>query len=173
MSLIMSRLVLGSLLTLIFLTPAPTAQTTPQEPKQVSLRVGGEVRQQLNRNAADLSKLPRRKVRAKDHGGVESEFEGVALAEILKLAGAPAEEQLRGDKLTLFLLVEAADNYRAVFALPELDALYTDKLVLLADRRDGKPLSEKEGPLRIIVPDEKRHARWVRQVVALTVKRAQ
>lgn len=173
MSLIMSRLALGSLLTLILLTPAPTAQTTPQESKQVSLRVGGEVRQQLNLNAADLSKLPRRKTRAKDHGGAESEFEGVALAEILKLAGAPAGEQLRGDKLALFLLVEAADNYRAVFALPELDALYTDKLALLADWRDGKPLSEKDGPLRIIVPDEKRHARWVRQVVALTVKRAQ
>ncbi|MGE0126537.1 MAG: molybdopterin-dependent oxidoreductase [Blastocatellales bacterium] len=175
MSLITLRLALGSLLTLTLLTPVPTAQTTPQEAKasEVRLRVGGEVGKQLDLSAEDLAKLPRRKARAKDHGGTEAEFEGVAMTEILKLAGAPAGEQLRGDKLVLFLLVEAADNYRAVFALPELDALYTDKLVLLADRRDGKPLSEKEGPLRIIVPDEKRHARWVRQVIALTVKRAQ
>ena len=36
-------------------------------------------------------------------------------------------------------------------------------VVLLADHRDGQPLSTAEGPLRLVVPDEKRHARWVRQ----------
>jgi DMSO/TMAO reductase YedYZ molybdopterin-dependent catalytic subunit len=152
---------------------AAFAQTPqPAQTPAVSLRVDGEVGKQLKLNADDLAKLPRRKVRAKDHGGTEAEFEGVALAEILKLAGVPAGEQLRGDKLGLFLLLEAADKYRAVFALPELDAMFTDKVVLLADRRDGKPLNEKEGPLRIIVPDEKRHGRWVRQVIALTIKRS-
>jgi DMSO/TMAO reductase YedYZ molybdopterin-dependent catalytic subunit len=162
-----------SLLVMIGGTAVTFTQTPqPAQTPAVSLRVGGEVEKQLNLNADDLAKLPRRKVRAKDHGGTEAEFEGVALAEILKLAGVPAGEQLRGDKLALFLLVEAADKYRAVFALPELDAMFTDKVVLLADRRDGKPLNEKEGPLRIIGPDEKRHGRWVRQVIALTIKRS-
>jgi hypothetical protein len=72
----------------------------------------------------------------------------------------------------MYLVVEAADGYRAVFALPELDPLFTDRVILLADRRDGKSLSEREGPLRIIVPGEKRPARWVRQVVALKVGRS-
>jgi hypothetical protein len=80
-------------------------------------------------------------------------------------------EQLRGKNMALFLLVEAADGYRAVFALPEIDPAYTDRIILLADRRDGKALSATEGPLRIIVPDEKRHARWVRQVVGLKIVR--
>lgn len=31
-----------------------------------------------------------------------------------------------------------------------------DRIILLADRRDGKSLIEKGGPLRIVVPDEKR-----------------
>lgn len=31
-------------------------------------------------------------------------------------------------------------------------------------------LSDAEGPLRIIVPGEKRQARWVRQVTVLTIK---
>src|SRR5713226_4105039 len=69
--------------------------------------------------------------------------------------------------LALFLVVGAADGYHAVFALPELDHAFTDRIIILADRRDGKPLAEKEGPLRIVVPDEKREARWVRQVVSL------
>ena len=44
-----------------------------------------------------------------------------------------------------------------------------DRLVLLATKRDGMPLSEQEGPCRIIVPDEKRQARWIRQVRILTI----
>jgi hypothetical protein len=70
------------------------------------------------------------------------------------------------------VLVEAADKYQVVFALPELDSLFTDRVILLADTCDGKPLPEKNGPLQIIVPDEKRHARWVRQVKSLTIVHA-
>ena len=50
--------------------------------------------------------------------------------------------------------------------------MFTEKVVLLADRRDGKPLSEKEGPLRIVVSDEKRQARWIRQVKSIQVRNA-
>ena len=100
-------------------------------------------------------------------------MKGVEVGEILKLAGVKFGEQLRGKDLALFLVVEAADHYRAVFALPELDHAFTDRIVLLADRRDGKPLGTNLGPLRVIVPDEKRPARWVRQVVAFTIRRAE
>ena len=65
--------------------------------------------------------------------------------------------------------MEAADGYRAVIALPELDPAFTDKQTLLAFLRDGKPLGEKEGPYRIVIPDEKRMARWVRQVTTLKI----
>lgn len=126
----------------------------------------------LKLSAADLTKLPRLTVNAKDHDGKPVTFEGVALVEVLRLAGVEFGEKLRGKQLALFLVVDAADGYRAVFALPELDPAFTDRNVILADRRDGKPLSEAEGPWRIVVPDEKRQGRWVRQVVALTVRRA-
>jgi hypothetical protein len=60
--------------------------------------------------------------------------------------------------------VEAADGYNVVFALPELDPAFNDKQIVLAFSKDGKPLDEKEGPFRIVIPEEKRMARWVRQV---------
>ncbi len=146
---------------------------TGQTPQPgISLGVTGEVERPLKLTAGDLNKLPRRSVRAKDHGGKESEFEGAPLDEVLKLAGVKFGEGLRGKNLELYLVVEASDGYRAVFALPELDPAYTEKIVLLVDKRDGKPLTGQEGPLRIVVPDEKRHARWVRQVINLVVKRA-
>lgn len=63
-------------------------------------------------------------------------------------------------------------GYRVVFALPELDTAFTDRVVLLADRRDNQPLSAAEGPLRMVIPEEKRRARWVWQVVALHIRHA-
>src|SRR5262249_38906696 len=97
----------------------------------------------------------------------------VELSEILKLAGVKSGEALRGKELALFLIADAADGYRAVFALAELDHAFTDRILIVADKRDGKPLAEKEGPLRLVVPDEKRQARWVRQLTSLTIRRAQ
>jgi len=145
---------------------------TKSAPSSVVLTIGGEVANPIKLTAGDLAKLPRRSVQAKDHDGKDTAFEGIELAEVLKLAGVKSGEQLRGKELALFLVVEATDGYRAVFALPEVDHAFTDRIILLADRRDGKPLAEKEGPLRIVVPDEKCQARWVRQVTSLTVRRA-
>jgi hypothetical protein len=118
----------------------------------------------------DLCKLKRTSVRAKDEKGIESVWEGAALHDVLKAASVELGTAIRGKALANFLLVEARDGYRAVFALPELDPGFTDLVVLLAHQRDGRPMDEHEGVLRIIVPHEKRHARWVRQVVSISVR---
>ncbi len=138
----------------------------------VLLSVSGEVEHPLQLNSAELAKLPRHTERVKDHSGVEATFEGAPLVEILRMAGVKLGEQLRGQEMTTYVLVKAADNYQVVFAVAELDPGFTDRVVFLADQRDGKPLSAEEGPLRIIVPSEKRQARWVRQVTTLTVLHA-
>jgi DMSO/TMAO reductase YedYZ molybdopterin-dependent catalytic subunit len=143
---------------------APVAKT------KATLSVRGEVAKPLQLDAGDLSHMDRRSVKAKDHDGRESVFDGVLVADILKKAGIKQGKELRGELLASYLLVEAADGYRVVFALPELDEVFTDRVVLLADRKDGKPLSDREGPFRLVVPDEKRPARWVRQVIAFTIR---
>lgn len=76
---------------------------------------------------------------------------------------------MSGKRLAFCLLVEAADGYRVVIAVPEIDPAFTNKQILLAFLRDGKPLDEKEGPYRIVIPDEKRMARSVRQVTTLKI----
>jgi DMSO/TMAO reductase YedYZ molybdopterin-dependent catalytic subunit len=144
-----------------------SARTAPPALIQVS----GEVSHPLALSAADLAKLKHQTVRAKRHDGVESQFEGVPLVDILAQAGVPVGNNLRGPAMALYLVVEASDGYRAVFALAELDPAFTDRVVLLADRRDGQPLSARDGPLQIVVPGEKKHARWVRQVIKLKVGR--
>ena len=137
----------------------------------VVLVVDGAVEHNLKLGFADLAQFPRQSLRATDELGKESLFEGVLVAEILRSAGVKFDKELRGKKLADYLLVETGDGYRVVFAMPELDPAFTDRVILLADRRDGKPLGGNAGPLRVIVPGEKRHARWVRQVIGLKVGR--
>ena len=88
------------------------------------------------------------------------------------VGGGEIRRTITQHEITTYVLVTAADNYQTVFAVAELDPGFTDRVIFLADQRDGKPLSSTEGPLRIIVPGEKRHARWVRQVTTLTVLHA-
>jgi len=120
----------------------------------------------------DLAKLPSHTVSATDHG-TPATFEGVLVSDLLAKVQAPLGDKLHGKALAAYVLVEAADGYRAVFSMAEMDPALSDKRVYLAASRDGKPLSEKEGPFRIVVPDEKRPARWVRQVTALKIREAQ
>ena len=51
--------------------------------------------------------------------------------------------------MRLYVLVKARDGYAAVFALPEFDVGFTDRVILLADRRQGHALRAVEGPLRL------------------------
>ena len=75
-------------------------------------------------------------------------------------------------QMKFYVIVDASDGYQVVFALPEFDLGFTDRIILLADKRDGHPLSAPEGPFRIVVPGEKRHARWVREVIGLDIRQA-
>jgi hypothetical protein len=117
---------------------------------------------------SDVEALPHVKVTT-TASGVSTTFEGVLLRALLEKAGAGFGETLKGKRMALCLLVEAADGYRVVIALPELDPAFTDKQIVLAFLKDGKPLDDKEGPYRIVIPDEKRMARWVRQVTTLKI----
>ena len=133
------------------------------------LTVQTDSAKQVVLSRADLEALPHVKVTASEHSSAPVEFEGVTLKSVLEKAGVTFGKSMKGKRLTNCPLVEAADGYRAVIALPELDPAFTDKPTLLALFRDGKSLGEKEGPYRIVIPDEKRMARWVRQVTTLKI----
>ena len=117
---------------------------------------------------SDVEALPHIKITTSVSGS-STIFEGILLRVLLEKAGVGFGETLKGKRLRSYLLVEAADGYRVVFALPELDSAFTEKQVVLAFLKDGKALDEKEGPYRIVIPDEKRMARWVRQVTTLKI----
>jgi DMSO/TMAO reductase YedYZ molybdopterin-dependent catalytic subunit len=135
-----------------------------------SVKVSGEVTTPLTLTAADLTAMPRATATAKDKQGVAHTFTGVAIADILNKAGVTTGRQLKGENLGKYLLVTCADNYQVVFSLAELDSSFTDRVVILADQVDGKPLPAGTGPFRMVVPGEKKPARNCFQVTGMVVR---
>ena len=112
--------------------------------------------------------LQRHRVDATAHGET-LRCEGVSLAALLQSSGAMPDAPLRGAHLDRYVLVSARDGYRAVFSLGELDVTLGNRSVYLVDRCDDAPLDADSGPLRLLVPDDARPARGVRQVERITV----
>ena len=153
---------------LVLLLCMPTAAFA-QASQAVALRVTGDVPIHLELSVTDLASFQSQTIRVTDDKGAQVEYGGVPVAEILKKAGAPLGKELKGPNMAAGIVAIAPDGYRVLFSLAEFDPAFSDRVILLADRRDGKPLDNREGPLRIIVPGDKRHARWIRGVDALEV----
>jgi hypothetical protein len=134
------------------------------------LKIGGAVSTPLSLTVADLKILPRTTLHVTNpHENKSETYEGVLLEELLQRAGAPHGDQLRGKLMTTFVIAEAEDGYKVVFALAELDSGITNSEVLVADTVDGAPIDAKRGPFRLVAPHDKRPARWVRMLKSITV----
>jgi hypothetical protein len=131
------------------------------------LTVQTETGKQTVLTKTDIEAMPH--IKTTTPGPDSSSYDGVPLKALLEKAGVEFGHSLRGKRMASCLLVEAADGYRVVIALPELDPDFTDKQIVLAFSQNGKPLDAKEGPYRIVIPDEKRMARWVKQVTTLKI----
>ena len=133
-----------------------------------SVQVTGAVKQAVTLTADDLAKMPRATVRTMNNG-METVYEGVWLHEVLKKAGVPQGNELRGKALAGYVLAEAQDGYQVVFSLGELDPAFIDNEILLADTANGKPLFGAQGRFRLVVPKDKPGARSVRMLTKLEV----
>jgi len=119
--------------------------------------------------AADLAALPRDTATVSFHEAPARHYEGVPVHALLREAGVRADST-RGRALGLRVVVEAADGYRVVLSLAELDPTLPDRRALLADQVDGAPLPGNEAPFRLLLVGDPRHNRWARQVVAIRVR---
>ena len=151
-------------------SPLACAQSTTTS---VELTIGGAVSTPLALTVADLKRMPRKTLSVVNPHDKKTEvYEGVLLEELLRRAGVPQHEQLRGPAMATYVVAKADDGYNVVFSLAELDSGMLDSEVIVADTMDGAALTAKEGPFKIVAPHEKRPARWVRMLKSITVVRA-
>jgi DMSO/TMAO reductase YedYZ molybdopterin-dependent catalytic subunit len=145
--------------------PAAKATTGPDH-----LSIGGNVPKPFTLSIDDLRKLPHKTIQVMNaHEKKQETYEGVLLSDLLDQAGAPKGEAIRGALMTTYVIAEGADSYRSLFSLAELDSGFEDSGVLVAYSLDGAPMAGDIGPLRLVVPNDKRPARWVRMLASITV----
>jgi hypothetical protein len=164
------RQVLASWFTafLIGVIALPAMAAPPDSPASPTIRLVIDGKAPVMLDHAALSTLPRTSVTAAAHHEPPSQWQGVALDDVLRNAGAPSGEPLRGHAMTTVVRVSASDHYQIVFSLAELDPMLGNEQVILADTQDGHPIA-KDGPYRIVVPGDKRPARWIRNVTTIEV----
>lgn len=153
---------------------APVYGQAGQQPTApASITISGDIPSRLVLTAEDLSKMPRETVSVADQDGTKVVYEGVLLREILKRAGAPMEKDLRGKTLASYVLATAHDGYQVVFTLAEVAPEFANEPILVADKRNGKPLFGYQGPFRLVCPNDKAGARSVRMLETLEFVRLQ
>jgi len=156
---------------LVFFPASSFAQKSGMSgPSEITIL--GDVKTPLTLTAADLKKMDRVTLPVNNpHTHKEEVYEGVPLSALLEKAGVPHGDEMRGPWMASYLRVDAADGYRVVYSLAELDSAFLDSGVILADAMDSAPLGPGEGPFKIVAPHDKRPARWIRMVKSLTVVR--
>ena len=119
-------------------------------------------------DAAHRSALPRESVVATVEGN-DVRCEGVALAALLRAAGALPAGKLEGEALARYVLVAGREGTRVLFSLAELSQEQDQRSVVLADRCGGVALDDRDGPLLLVAPGQTPSLRGVRQVQSITV----
>ena len=105
--------------------------------------------------AADLAAMEHITVSYQDAGKTTA-YEGVPVETLLKKAGAPLNMPHGGQTLRMAVSARANDGYQVVYSLAEFDSAIMATRPVVADQSGGKPLGDKVGPFRLVMPGEKR-----------------
>ena len=145
----------------------PMARGAEPEPAAPALSVVVRGQPPLSLALSELKARDAVTVRVQDDSGTSARYTGISLSGLLASAGVEFGKSIRGERLTDYVVVTAADGYRVLFSLAEIDSMFREKVILLCFAKDDSPLPDQEGPLRLVIPDENRRARWVRQVIKI------
>ena len=157
----------------LFTLPVFSAQQAAP-PAESSLLVTSQSHAAVKLSASDLKAMPHINVAFHNsHTNADETYSGVRLAEVLTKIGAPLGNELRGAALANYIIATGSDGYKAVLALGEVDPSFHPGDVIVADAMDGKPLDAHSGPFKVVVTEDKRPARSVRNLVSIELKSAQ
>ncbi len=116
------------LVTIVFFHTSTIPVSNAQEAATVPiLKVTGAVRTPLALTLEDLKKMPRKTLSVTNsHDKKTENYEGVLVEDLVKKAGVPQGENLKGPLLGSYLVFEAEDGYRVVFSIAEFDSGIVD-----------------------------------------------
>ena len=117
----------------------------------------------------DPSTLSRSSLKTLGRDGKEHVYSGVLLSELLTKSGIALGN--KSESINSYIITKAKDSYKSIFSLAEIDPLFAEQPILIADKIDGNALSQSDAPFQVIVPSDKIQTRWVRQLVSIELVR--
>ena len=142
-----------------------SAQTVPS----TQLKITGLDGKSITFSPEEFALLPHKTVSVfNSHSKINEKYSGVALTELLAKVGVPLGEQVKGKVFLTGIVAEGTDGYEVLYALAEVDPSIHAGDVLVADSVDDHKL-EKDGAFKMISTEEKRPARWVRNLASIAV----
>lgn len=116
-----------------------------------------------------LRGLPQHTTAVTSKDGETHQYRGALLQRVLNDACPSIAAMDKHARTRAAVKITATDDFAAVLGAMELDSTFKAKPVLLAWERDGAPLDAHYGPFQIIVPEDLRHSRNVRNVSRVEV----
>ena len=138
-----------------------------------TLKVTGLDGKEMTYSVADLKAMPHKTVAVyNEHAKTNESYSGVPLTKLLAKAGAPTGEKLRGKGFLLYVVAEGTDHYKVVYSIDETDPTNHAGDVIVADTLNGAAIGA-DGAFKLVSSEDKRPARWVRNLSAITLKSAE
>jgi hypothetical protein len=146
-----------------------------------TLTVDGNATTQPTQWTADQLKkqpgFPTTQLSYQGHDGTPHHSTCIAMIDLLKAAGIStalkmdpkADPHTKHAPLRMIVTAKAGDGYAVVFSLAELSPELGNRAVWLALDVDDQPLSDRDAPVKLIVPDDGKPARWVHGMQRLSV----
>jgi hypothetical protein len=123
----------------------------------------------LTLSPEELAALPHKSVSVFNaHSKANETYSGVPLADLLSKVGVPLGESVRGKVFLTGVVASGVDGYGVLYSLAEVDPSIHTGDVIVADTVDGKKL-EKDGAFKMVSSEERRPARWVRNLASISV----
>ena len=133
------------------------------------LKIQGLDGKSITLSPEEFATLPHKTVSVfNSHSKIDEKYSGVPLTDLLAKVGVPLGEQVKGKLFLTGIVAEGTDNYDVLYALAEVDPSIHAGDVIVADSVDNHKL-DKDGAFKIVSTEEKRPARWVRNLALITV----
>jgi hypothetical protein len=117
----------------------------------------------------DLAALPHKAISVfNSHNKANEKYSGVPLSDLLSKAGLPQGEAVKGKLFLTGVVATGTDHYSVLYALAEVDPSIHTGDVIVADSMDGQKLG-KDGAFKMVSTEERRPARWVRNLTEISV----
>jgi hypothetical protein len=148
------------------------AHPHPKAEPSTDLTVTGPQGKTMTLSSADVKALPHKTITVmNEHAKVNETYTGVALTDLLAKVGVPVGKDLKGKAYVMYVIAEGTDHYKVLYSLDEVDTVAHAGDVIVADTLNGAPLTT-DGVFKLVSTEDKRPARWVRNLTTITVKTA-